>query len=440
MRLTLPHHDLQATLALQSTGHAVRAWLKRAHRGSPGWLCCAPHVAASGPMSSGQLQFEPRPVSSSPALPPGAACLHLGNDGGWQGWCRPPEALHPLPWDLLWVPGPGLHRLGPDGLFLPHVQQECQPPGFRSPLNGTRPSASRETGQFSRSAGVLGAGPLRHLQALALAVIGSGRNGSRVVEQLARLQPAALTLVDADLLEPHSLDAMALAVPGDLRHGDIHKVDALLMHGQQIAPTTRWRSVPYALPAFEAVRAVAQADVVVSAVDCDAARAMASLVATLFLRPHLDIGSALQGSVKGLTWGVDARLLMPGQGCVACVGGFAHPEEVAALASNIEISPLPWHRRRLGSLASVSSLAAGLGMRLLEDLARLSSGGNRWLRLEQTGDAEAPRMQALAAGGRPGCAICRLAGQGEDGLADWRKHIAAACVAGDSSSPHQGAE
>ena len=68
-------------------------------------------------------------------------------------------------------------------------------------------------------------------------------------------------------------------------------------------------------------------DLLATCVDRDAGRLAAALLANRFLKVHLDIGTGVTADVEGRrTIAGDVRLLVPGQGCVCCVGGLADRE------------------------------------------------------------------------------------------------------------------
>ena len=69
-------------------------------------------------------------------------------------------------------------------------------------------------------------------------------------------------------------------------------------------------------------------DLIICCADNDSARLAAGLLASLYLRPLLDIGSGIVREGGGLRMGGDIRLVLPGEGrCLWCFGGVAAPHE-----------------------------------------------------------------------------------------------------------------
>jgi hypothetical protein len=243
-------------------------------------------------------------------------------------------------------------------------------------------------------------------------LIGAGRGGTALAHLLARQGALYLTIVDPDQIESHNLDG--LPAPPDVIGSSKAQILSYLL--QRFRPEMTVYPVPYSLVSPQGMEALWEADLIVTAVDNVAARLVASAVAAAYLKPHLDVGQsvvAAEGERREL--GVDARLIVPGQGCLRCVGGTGGLSLAEALYLLIRPprQEEDFRQERAGSLASLGSIAVGMGMRVMEDLLVGVRAESAWLRLTQRG----PHMELreLAAGGSRSCPVCaRTAGLGDD--------------------------
>lgn len=251
------------------------------------------------------------------------------------------------------------------------------------PMVHDAPPAVRD----SRLAGALTLPVLNRLRQLSFAIVGVSRVGGEVAKSLIRLGVSKLVLVDPDVVESHNADA-----------GPFHpildegqpKVEALGRALARIArPGTRIVRVAHPLRAPISLQEVGDAHVIISCVDDDGARLLASMIAASRLRVHLDIGTHV--SVGDRVVGADVRLVIPeARGrCLACFGGFSDMSAIKR-AAKLDDSPPPlWSQQRAGSLRSLNQVAAHLGLRILE---RLVEGQelrqSTWLRY-----VEQPRIQ-----------------------------------------------
>jgi adenylyltransferase/sulfurtransferase len=250
-------------------------------------------------------------------------------------------------------------------VFLPGRWMERWTPGLAPP---ERVGAVPVHGRFSRYVGALGGDAVHaRLRKLEVALVGVARLGSGLAVALARAGVRRLTLIDADVLEEHSLDAVECS-PIALGRA---KVQAVAEHLAEIVPETLVR--PLALPVEDpaAFEACAAADLVVSAPDDNRARLAAALAANAHLRAHLDLGTGVFGQGETWTAGADVRLMLPGAGCLLCAGGID-------LARRREPN---WRRQRAGSLRSLNQIAVGQAMALVERLVAGELGRSVWRRL-----------------------------------------------------------
>ncbi len=319
--------------------------------------------------------------------------LAISSDGSASGWLRS---------DGRWSPITEFHWPGPGMPCVHHIP---------------KPTLAKEPADYddrdSRLSGALGSEILERLRTLRYAVIGVSRVGSLIAHSLARMGARDICLVDPDVVEPHNADA-----------GEFHP---FLDEGQNKAAATarqiRRVLVPggrvedYGLPlaatlAFSAAR---EADVIITAVDDDGARLIASLLATSCLRVHLDIGTQVLRNAAGLVnAGADIRLIVPDSPprCLACFGGFAQPDDLHRLAKFDSSETPHWQRRRSGSLRSVNQIAAHLGLRLLEKLVSGDISQSNWIRYEET---PSPNLREVVPRLPLNCPLCgSTSGIGDD--------------------------
>lgn len=260
------------------------------------------------------------------------------------------------------------------------------------------------TGRYSRLGGALGWATLHRLQNSFIAIVGVGRVGSTLAHSLTRMG-ASVLLLDADHVEPHNLD-------GDLlpEHEGLAKVDAsarFLRGLSRPGSVIDARMLNIASPASGTL--LARADAVISAVDNDNARLWASAWCVALLKPHLDIGITVRA--EGAE--ADLRLIPPGCGCLACVGGFANPASLipspAPAFTAADGTPLPvdFRLQRMGSLRSFSVAAGHLGLRMLEQLYAGQIQDAVFRRVAETlGGGLAVRDWGAAAQRTATCALC----------------------------------
>lgn len=314
-----------------------------------------------------------------------SAVLEMTPTGAARGWWRDPGGrIWPL--RSLFLPGGGMHRL---------------------PLEASMPPArERAAVRWSRLAGALGEDTLLRLHRLRVAVVGVGRNGSLMASSLARLGLRRLTLVDPDRIEPHNLDAMDGVTLADLGRPKVEAVGQALGEGLDL------RLVAMPITRRGALRAVAEADLLVSCVDHDGARLAVGTVAAAYLRPLLDIGTGVFRQGRERQLGADLRLILPGESrCLACFGGVTRRLEVEALLRPDEQTPPLWSELRSGSLRSLNAVAVHFGLRLLEDLVDERVSESLWLRLEYEGAL--PGIRRITPTPVADCPLCRRLGWGD---------------------------
>jgi len=155
--------------------------------------------------------------------------------------------------------------------------------------------------------------------------------------------------------------------------------------------------------------------------DNDGARWLAGVLAALYLKPLLDLGTGVLPAAEGQGTpdaGADIRFLVPGDRCLQCLGGIAHEEHLReTLRSRAREQAFQQERRwpteRAGSLRSVNQIAVGLSLRLFEEFLQGLRTESVWLRWSSNANGSCQRIQANTG---PGCRVCRWQGSGDSGL------------------------
>jgi hypothetical protein len=156
----------------------------------------------------------------------------------------------------------------------------------------------KEREDDKRTQQAFGAGTVKVLSSLQVAVIGCSGTGSVVIEQLARLGVGAFVLVDPDHVEHKNLNRILNATYEDAEQG-IAKVDVCrrtfesLGRGQRVLPLCMNLDTP------AAVRAVAECDVIFGCVDTAEGRNLANRIAAYYLQPYVDVGVSLAANGVG---------------------------------------------------------------------------------------------------------------------------------------------
>jgi hypothetical protein len=338
--------------------------------------------------------------------PPGAVtvvvALGVGMAAGrLAGACRVGSSLRPL--DSVRVAGAGLATVR----FL---EQAADPTSEVPAL----PWPEEE--MLSRTIGALGEEAWRRLRGLHVALVGCGRTGSLMAIGLRRLGVRRLTLLDPDRLEPHNLGEMEAVGPADV--GRL-KAEALADALVSVLPasTRELTAVPGSVLSLSGLVALKPADMLVCCADRGSARLATALLAALYLKPLLDIGTGVLNGPRpaGRRIGADVRLVLP-ERCLLCLGGIADLDAARRelLDGPAERAGEDWRRERRGSLWSLNATAVGLALRLLEDFMSGLRADSTWLHLE-TDATGLPTMESRSPSGA-GCPVCARAGTADAGL------------------------
>ncbi len=264
--------------------------------------------------------------------------------------------------------------------------------------------------RWSRSEFSLGQRVLRQLADFKVAVIGCSGVGCQIAMQLAALPIRRLGLVDGDKVELHNLVRMPLATEGDIGKSK-SEVLARRIAAMRSDLAITVSDEPFGVRIDAPVTHAAQ--LLVTAVDRDAPRLQASYLARQRMIPHLDIGTLVTHDIHGQRiLAADVRFLVPGAGCVRCVGGLGQLDEAEfEIAAPHGALPLraaeSWNARgRLGSLATINSVAAATGIQLWLDMLDRNTLQSTWHRIKW--DAENGwKSDSERVGSAANCKICK---------------------------------
>jgi predicted ThiF/HesA family dinucleotide-utilizing enzyme len=289
-----------------------------------------------------------------------------------------------------------------------------------------------ERRRWSRTIGALGGeASWQRLVRLRIAIIGCGRTGSLVAVTLARLGVRQLILIDPDVVEEHNLGEMDTVTHADLGKP---KAEAIVTNLHSVInPQQELVAILSSVTAESALAACKRADVLFCCADNDVARLVAAILATLYHKVLVDIGTGIhftasdnqirnpQSAIRNRTMGADVRLILPGDGCLLCRGNLTNYNQAVENLCNhrppVDLETT-WSRQRAGSLRSLNQLAAGLGVHMLQELVTERIQQSVWARVEfdESGHLAVQYPPTQPSTDIPACALCAKAGLGDAGL------------------------
>lgn len=260
-------------------------------------------------------------------------------------------------------------------------------PGMITVAERTRlgtPDDAWSAERWSRTTGALGETVTRRLRQATVTLVGAGRTGSQLAFQLSALGVGRLGIIDPDVLAITNLDAMPGVTPADV---GLPKACALAQRLLEFRPDMAVTWLAQSVKDTDAWELVhRRADLLATCVDDNLPRLAVAVAACQTQTVHLDVACSVQRDDKGdLEIFADVRLLLPGQGCAACVGPMAGLEDAAyALAapagSLSKGRSLEWFEQRAGSLVTINSVAIGTAGQLWLDLLAGKLAGSTWSR------------------------------------------------------------
>jgi hypothetical protein len=178
-------------------------------------------------------------------------------------------------------------------------------------------------------------GTIERLRRLSFAVIGGSGTGSPTVEQLGRLGAAEIVIVDDDHVENRNVNRILNSTMQDARDSRL-KIDVLADAIERAGLGTRVIRLPKNLWEPDAIRAVAQCDIVFGCMDSIDGRYLLNLLATYYTLPYFDIGVRLVAGSDGLEKGRISEVcgtinyLQPGRSSLVSRGLFTMRQVAAA--------------------------------------------------------------------------------------------------------------
>lgn len=262
--------------------------------------------------------------------------------------------------------------------------------------------------RWSRLRGVLGDAHqiIRRSRVL---IVGAGRIGSIAAMSGALLGCSALTIADPDRLKVENLDAAWGLLEEDI---GLNKAEALANRLHRMRSDLTVSHIPRAANHPSIEQAARSADLLITCVDNDAPRLVVALLANRWAKVHLDLATGITHVNGERQLAGDARLLVPGEGCVACVGGLpqradAELELISPPGALRRGQPVAWNQQRIGSLLTLNNLTVSTGMQLWLDLLTGTGETSRWHRLRWE-EGSGLEVHFANVGAARSCNICSV--------------------------------
>lgn len=150
----------------------------------------------------------------------------------------------------------------------------------------------------SSHAQAFGEGTFEQIRRLSIAVVGCSGTGSPVIEQLSRYGVGELVLVDDDIAKERNINRILNTFMTDVEAG-LFKVDILADAIHKMGIGTRVIPIAKNLWTPEAVKAVAQCDIVFGCMDTVDGRFLLNMLATHYLIPYIDLGVKIYAVSEG---------------------------------------------------------------------------------------------------------------------------------------------
>ena len=200
-------------------------------------------------------------------------------------------------------------------------------------------------------------GTIEWLQRLSIAVIGASGTGSPTIEQLMRLGAGELIIVDDDYVETRNINRILNATMRDAGAAR-SKVDVLAEAIERAGLGTKVIRLTKNLWDPEAIRAVAQCDIVFGCMDTIDGRFLLNTLATYYSLPYFDVGVRIEADGKGRIREIcgSVHYLQPGRSSLMSRVLFSMTQVAAAglLRNDPEA-----HARQVAEATSLASRRAG---------------------------------------------------------------------------------
>lgn len=163
-------------------------------------------------------------------------------------------------------------------------------------IAGTSEKDSETQVFVQRNIQAFGKGTTRILQNTTIGVVGCSGTGSIVVEQLVRLGVGKLTLVDPDRVEDKNLNRIINSTVDDIGK---YKTEVLAEATKKMGLGTDVVAINKNLLTPQAVRAIAECDIVFGCMDGAEGRHVLNRISAFYLIPYFDVGVRLDADGNG---------------------------------------------------------------------------------------------------------------------------------------------
>ncbi|HEY1053623.1 MAG TPA: ThiF family adenylyltransferase [Emticicia sp.] len=136
------------------------------------------------------------------------------------------------------------------------------------------------------------------LNSMKIVVVGCSGTGSPVIEQFKRLGVGELVLIDPDFTDGVNLNRIIGTTRADAESRTM-KVDVMRREIDEVGMGTKVITFPSHISEYEIIKAIADADYLVSCVDGAEGRHFLNLVSSFYVLPLTDMGVTLNADGKG---------------------------------------------------------------------------------------------------------------------------------------------
>lgn len=244
-----------------------------------------------------------------------------------------------------------------------------------------------------------------------VAVIGISGGGSHLVQQLSHLGVGGLIVVDDEFVERTNLGRLVGATEADI---DVTaKVDLAERVAKGIDSTVDVVKVPHQFPSREAIVALKDADIVMTALDTFRAREMVNRFCRRHLLPQIDIGMVINTKDERLVLASGQVVVsIPGHACLRCwfVDDETLEEEARQRPLGYDRDPdAPGDPQVVSMNGTLASEACNCTLDILTGFSGGRRGAKLWRYDGRTGNLEQGDLPSA----RPGCDACAEAGLGD---------------------------
>lgn len=205
----------------------------------------------------------------------------------------------------------------------------------------------------------------RTLANLRVGVVGAGKTGSEVIEQLFRLPVLEVVIVDFDQLKVENIPDITNAFPEDALI-DQPKVEFLIERSSPIFSNTAVRAMVADATTENGLAELRHVDVLISAIDQAFPRIALNSLAIQHLIPMIDSGLAIDADENGnvTSFAGQIQTVMPGMHCLECLNGLikdrAYEEQMPDVERDLAVASgmTPESREQNASIGAFSKRMA----------------------------------------------------------------------------------